>query len=269
MAKSQLNVITKSIKRFLVCSDLHVPFLDEDAFEWLLEQIKDFKPHLLVLNGDLFEAKAASRWPSEYTHHLLDEYEKAGTVLHKLRKIAPKGCRLKFVLGNHDDNIQAPNRLPIDIRSAVAFHKHVDELKHWGQVPYENNPNKCMVSLGQVKFMHGFTTGKWSDRNEAVTHGAEWGLVIRGHTHRPVPVTQAEFGSVKVNFWYANTGCLTKFDPPMDYMKRKSTQSWGHAIVVGEASELKSPRVGRYWDAELRMRKMAWDSDVRSWKSAL
>jgi len=261
------------IQRFLSLSDIHVPTTDWDALEWAYDQIKEFKPDVVVLNGDLFEADAASRWPSEAEHDLLDEFIEAAMVLEGIRKVAGRGTRLVFLPGNHDANIGAPNRLSKKVRRVTNYkqNKHVAAaLEAWEHdFQYISIPKHCTFSLGQVTFLHGFKSNASSDKAEALQYGNEWGLVVRGHTHRPCEVTRVRHYSTPINRWYANSGCLVQLDPPPDYVARKDTQEWGQAIVRGEAAvDLKSPRVGRYWDAETVIRRLAWE-DGTPWRSKL
>lgn len=260
------------VQRFLSLSDIHVPNTDKEAFYWACQQIADFKPDVVVLNGDLFEADAASRWPSEAEHDLLDEFIEAARVLEDIRE-AGEGANLVFLPGNHDANIVAPNRISRKLRRSTDYKQNrfvADALKHWRHdFQYISLPKLCTYRLGQVTFMHGFKSNASSDKSEALQYGDEWGLLVRGHTHRPCEVTRVRHYSTPLNRWYANSGCLVGIDPPPEYVQRKDTQEWGQAIVKGEAAiELKSPRVGRYWEAETVIRRLAWD-DGTPWRSKL
>lgn len=251
--------------RFVSLSDLHVPDLDPEAFEWAVDIIKGHKPNVVVLNGDLFEADAASRWPSERAHTLDDEYREACATLASIRRAAPKGCRLVFVPGNHDANITAPHRISKKIRSLVDYRQHQalrSELLHWEHnLQYVSVPKLCCFRLGQVTFLHGFKAARNSDLQESLLYGEEWGLTVRGHTHHPVSVTQVNHGAIRIPRWFANSGCLVSMDPPPEYVRRTNTQAWGQAVVIGEAAVSAQNQKGRWWDAETLIKKLAWDTD--------
>lgn len=259
--------------RFLAFSCLHVPKHDHAAVEWLSAQIADHKPHYLICLGDLLDANAASRWPNEYHHTLAQEYDTANNILIELRKRARRDVRCVWTLGNHDANILAPNRIKADIRSLVDFRKHMSEVinKHWQIVPYIFNPHKGVYRLGQVTFCHGYEYGQCANENQAILLGRDWGLFCMGHTHRPSDgiVRVRVRGKLYLNRWYANPGMMCNADL-VDYAVRRNTEPWGCGCVVGEAMRMKSPREGRYWDAELRLFSKPWDNGrVSSWHSAL
>jgi len=106
-----------------------------------------------------------------------------------------------------------------------------------------------------VVFSHGYEAGTNGDELEALYMANEYGLYVRGHTHRPCKVTQAQrTKAVPLRYWYANSGTIRKMD--CDYMNRKRQAMWGSAVVVGEAEMIKSPRMRRCWDAHTETFRM-------------
>lgn len=246
--------------RFACISDLHLPHHDENAVTWALQRLREYKPDVVVVNGDLLEGDAASRWPNENDHDLADEYDAVGYVVKEIEAAVP-GAEYVWTWGNHDANTQAKNRIPRKLRRVTDIHRHVPELLKWKTLPYINTP-RCVYSIGQVRFFHGFSAAMNSDAMEGLAFGREFGLTVRGHTHRPTQQIQRVMrGRLGLRYWYANTGCLMQIDPPPTYVERSNTQSWGQAMLVGEAMPLKSPREGRYWDAHMEVYRMAWDDE--------
>ena len=104
-------------KTFLAFSCTHCPHQDEAATAWLLGQIADRKPDVIVHLGDLCEGDAGSRWNDEAMHTLLDEYAVANELLKSIRKAAPKSASLVMLQGNHDANILAKGRIDPRVRT--------------------------------------------------------------------------------------------------------------------------------------------------------
>tara|TARA_X000001388_G_scaffold20640_1_gene13669 strand:+ start:14264 stop:15091 length:828 start_codon:yes stop_codon:yes gene_type:complete len=238
-----------NIKRFLAFSCFHSPYPTAEAMRWVLDEITDYKPHVVVCLGDLFDASAASVHPDEVRHTLLDEYAVASNFLEQVRRAAPTNASFVWTLGNHDDNIQRcdPRRIPEGLRDIVNWNNtriYGDEFRKWKQYPYEKGA-QCVYSLGQVGFFHGFDAGGNSDETESlqmsyVTGAHPWRLWIRGHTHRPVQVTQAKKSArVRLPHFYANAGTLGFGDQTPEYMTRKDVSCWGQAIVYGEVNTAK------------------------------
>jgi 3',5'-cyclic AMP phosphodiesterase CpdA len=244
--------------RILAYSCEHAPFTPAAHQEWLLREIADFKPQIIVHLGDRFESAAASVHPDEHQHTLEDEYEAAAKFSAQVRKQAPK-ARYVWTLGNHDDNLQKqdPRRVPKSMRSLLHWNKSAwgEEFRQWEQLPYVND-DRCCFTVGQVVFYHGFAHSDNSDEGEALEMAMWLGghshrLFIRGHTHRPQQVTQAERTKKRpLPWWYANVGTVGPLKP--EYMKRQSTLRWGVACAKVECDP--KARMGKAWDCEIAMR---------------
>lgn len=258
--------------KFACLSDIHVPHHDPEAIEWALGHIKEHKPDVVVMNGDLFDANAASRHPNEFLHVLKQEYTQGGEILRALRGVAKRGAKCVFVAGNHDQNIVAENRIARDVRDFVDWRdpRIFPEIEHWDVREYISQPHRCCFRLGQVRFLHGFAAGKNSDNQECGQYGEFFGLVVRGHTHRPTEdIQQCVLGGVKLPIWYANTGTLTSMKNLPTYVHRCNTSSWGQGLLLGEAEDLNSPRHKRRWNAEMLIREKAWGGEVRKWSRVI
>ena len=248
-------------KTFLAFSCVHVPFESASATSWLLDAIKKRRPDVVVCLGDLFDNSPASRWPSEHTHDMAEEYQKANLLLERIRKITPDSHH-QWLAGNHEDNGLAPNRFNRRYRDLLDYRlrEHIPEYSEWGNTPYRNAPSG-LYRLGQVTFCHGYECGATSDVRQAVKCCASrpYSLFVCGHTHQPRPVTQCELSNIRLPIWCANPGTLASLDPPLDYVYRRDTRKWGAGIVVGETALTKSERQGIMWEAEVLIHRMAWD----------
>ena len=229
----------------------HCPHQDQDAIDWLLQQIEDRKPSVVVHLGDLCEADAASRWSDEALHNLSDEYDTANVLLEDIRGAAGD-ADLVFLEGNHDANITAKDRIDPRLRKLVNYRQNISELKHWNtNAKYEYDRKRGCYRIGQVCFSHGYDIGQASLRREVLyfLRGHQNGLYIHGHTHRAHEVKQLQAtANTPLPWWVANAGCMRDLKP--DYVKRRNTDLWSQAIVVGAADPVKSPRVDCKWEAE-------------------
>ena len=258
-----------TIERFLAFSCMHVPYQDDSAVDWLLQQIESHKPDTIVCLGDVLDAAAASRFAGEHEHSLIDEYKQTDAILQRIRDAAYT-AKLVWCMGNHEDNLMSENRIPKDLRELTCFRNHMAQAGHWQTLEYRYNSNSCVYRIGQVAFYHGFKFGDRANDDHCIQFGDQWGLTVMGHTHRPEPVTRVRVRSgIYLKQWFANVGTLCDFDQ-MRYASRRNTEQWGQGCIVGEAMQLKSPRRGRYWDAEVRIRKMAWDGEQPpQWKTMI
>jgi len=254
--------------RFGVISCTHCPYQSDEAIEKLLKHLKGRKLTHFIHLGDVVDASGASVHaddPSEHT--LFEEFSIAADMLRKIRKTLPNDCELILLDGNHDDNIQRPDsrRVPKDFRDLCNPRKMEgikDEYNRWQHIPYRHG-KVGTYRLGNIIFAHGFAAGANSGELESIAlandcHGMLANqLVIRGHTHRPIPPTQCRRSSrVKLPVWYANAGYMAfgEGNKRAAYTYRFSVSEWKHACIFGETQLGRVGRMGREsWNAELVM----------------
>jgi hypothetical protein len=130
---------------------------------------------------------------------------------------------------------------------------HGEEFRRWSWLPYEKSA-RAIMRVGQVHFWHGFDAGQSSDELEGLQMIALSGwiphsLAVRGHTHRPVPPTQARrTAKIPLPYWYANVGTAGPLQP--DWAKRKDTSQWNTAILVVDAVWDKPSRLTGKFDLD-------------------
>ena len=249
--------------RWCAISCTHVPYQSERAIENLLEEIKGRNLTHFIHLGDVVDAESASVHPSDdgsgYT--LYEEFTIASEMLRQIREALPNDCELVLLDGNHDDNIQRPDsrRVPKSLRDLCNPRKMegvANEYKRWKHVPYRMGARGCF-QLGSCIFAHGYAAGANSDELEAIQLSMACGghahrLIVRGHTHRPVPPTQCKRSArVKLPWWYANVGYMA-FDKRPSYTNRFDFQQWGRACLIGSCQMGRPGRMGKKsWEAEL------------------
>lgn len=248
--------------RFAAISCTHCPYQSDRAIDNLLRELKGQKLTHFIHLGDVIDAEAASVHADDpSTHTLHEEYLMASKMLGKIRGGLPDDCKLILLDGNHDDNVQRSDtrRIQPDLRELCNPRKMdgvKDEYLKWKHVPYRLGSVGC-YQLGGVIFSHGFGTGSNSDELEAIQMAMLCGghahrLVVRGHTHRPVPPTQCKRSSrIKLPWWYANVGMMA-FDKRPSYTNRFDIQEWGRAVLFGECLLGRVGRMGKdNWKANL------------------
>jgi len=248
--------------RWCAISCTHIPYQSERAIDRLLEEIKGRNLTHFIHLGDVVDAEAASVHNDDPVRHTLyEEFTVAADLLRRLREKLPKDCQLVLLDGNHDDNIKRPDsrRIPHDLRDLCDPRKMegvADEYKRWKHVPYRHGSRGC-YQLGSVIFSHGYAAGANSDELEAIQLAMACGghahrLIVRGHTHRPVPPTQCKRSArIKLPWWYANVGYMA-FDQRPAYTFRWDNQDWGRACLIGECQIGRPGRMNKKsWEAEL------------------
>lgn len=254
--------------RFLSFSCLHAPYENEEHIEQLIKTNQDYKPHKVIMLGDLFEAQAASKWEKDDKIALLEEYRRGNDILERIREVNPD-AEYVFLEGNHDANILAEGRFSENIRDMLSFNipqgyetpsgqfvqVNREFLEYWDRsTKYIYHRLKGSYRIGAVCFSHGFEAGSSSDEMQAIYFNQNWAnsLFISGHTHRPTEGRYRRVMKTKgrgLPFYYLNAGCCCDMSK-MTYMDRKNRSMWGNGYVVGCCEEIKSPRLKKTFDAE-------------------
>lgn len=253
--------------RIIAFGDLHAPLTHAPYFDWLLGQIEDFRPHYVVNVGDWFEALAAKRWaryPDEkWTAQ--DEVQAVVAQAAAINAVAPD-ARKVWLYGNHDDNLFGchPDRIPVDLREIVNWRmmRGTEALESWEEKTTYTHGFR--FRLGPVTFQHGCDVSKDGLRamfGSAILYSSQNGLLVQGHSHKPVHPQECEIRSLPTRFWVANAGCGCEWDR-MHYMDRFQKAKWGRGCLLIETSA-SACKVGntafarKAWDAELRIHSLA------------
>ena len=248
--------------RFCAISCTHCPYQSERAIGNLLKELKGRKLTHFIHLGDVVDAEAASVHNDDPSGHTLyDEFTIASDMLRRIREALPIGCNLILLDGNHDDNIQRPDSRRIkhglrDLCNPRKMDGVADEYKRWKHIPYRHGVRGC-YQLGAIIFAHGYSASANSDELEAIQLAMACGghahrLVVRGHTHRPVPPTQCKrTARVKLPWHFANVGYMA-FDERPAYTHRFDITQWGRACLIGETKMGRADRLGKdAWKAQL------------------
>ena len=252
--------------KFGAISCTHCPFQNERAIGKLLNELKGRRLDHFFHLGDVIDAggtaSAHKNKSDAVEHSLYDEYMIAADMLRRIREALPKDCKLHLLDGNHDDNVQRKEgnrRIPKDLRTLCNPRKMAvvcEEYNQWEHTPYRFEKSGIVI-LGAVCFCHGWSTA--SEELEAIEIANICGavphrLIVKGHTHRPVPPTQCKrTAKVKLPWHYCNVGHMAFPDGAPDYAQRFSTDSWGAAVCFGETIvSQRSSRLGKgSWRAQL------------------
>lgn len=146
-------------KRLLVLSDIHVPYQDNDAVEAALEFGEKFAPDTILLNGDIIDFEAISRFARDPRGPTLkEELASLKDMLTHIRQRFPKAA-IKYRMGNHEERWEhllwrrAPEILDVaeftwQAVGGIGDNK-VDVIRGRGK-----------VMAGKLKIYHGHEKGK-------------------------------------------------------------------------------------------------------------
>jgi predicted phosphodiesterase len=219
------------LKRVLIASDIHFPNHDPSAVATLLRFVRDYKPHQVVLNGDIMDFQGLSRHAdASAATRVRAECEVAADFLDGLRREAGKGCRIDYNEGNHDIRLNTFVEMNAPQLGGLLTLTDLLGLKRRriDFMPYSGDDVRFIgPKLGVT---HGSFHGTNYTRETVLKYGVS---LIVGHAHRPqhtsVPVV-GPTGHHTRGCW--GLGCLVPVGR-VGYMRQPSgwTQGWGVAMV--------------------------------------
>lgn len=218
------------MKRFTICSDVHGSLLDTVATKACLSFVREYKPEIRVIAGDLFDFAAIRNGASfeERAMSMRDDFE-AGSRF--AREFFKGGKENHLMLGNHDvrawDLRDSTDAVRADLGQMMV--RDIEGLargckaKLW---PYDSREG--VLEIGHLKVVHGYHTGV----SACASHSRIYGNVVFGHVHsienyQTPGLRQQEARAI---------GCLCNLNP--DYANRKTGKlRWAHGWAAGHVFE--------------------------------
>ena len=228
----------------IVASDFHFPLQDDAAMSIFLETVRRLKPERVILNGDLPDLLALSRYPKDVRHvwGLKDEAEKYSAFLYELEQVLPKDAQLIEIDANHSGNGTESRwwrYLSERIPELLQHPRAMTEMTYqrwwhpdWSRI--EMLPE--IVLHDDLLVTHGDMARKWGGYT-AKAHSERYvNSVMHGHTHRMgshvrrVPAVGVR-GEQVIRAY--EIGCMCQLNPGYT-----SVPDWsqGFAVVVGTGS---------------------------------
>lgn len=205
----------------LTISDLHAPFHHPDAFDFLRDLKRQYKPHAVICLGDEIDAHAWSRFPrNPDLPGANDELSQAKAALKQLYKIFP---HVDVCLSNHTIR---PWKRSSEVGLPIAFLKSIKEVLE-APAGWDWHHH---VRVDDVLYIHG---EGFSGQNGAAKAATLYrSKVVMAHIHAWGGVVHMTGMNDKI--YAVNAGCL--IDPQSEafsYGKHLAMKpTLGTAVIV-------------------------------------
>jgi len=212
-----------------IISDVHVPYHSEIAVAAAIGFLKEQNLSALLLNGDIADFYAISRYMKDPTQRdFKGELEAVRAFIAYLRQEFPQ---IPIVLkeGNHENRWQQwlwQHAAEISDDPRMSLGSWLDLDKHGVQYVEDQRP----VMLGKLPVLHGHELPRGMAAPVNVARGAflrTLSTVLVGHSHRASNHTESDMWHRETACW--STGCLCDLRP--DYAKF-NRWSWGFAVCT-------------------------------------
>lgn len=89
----------------VVLSDIHIPFHDTKAVKCALDFVKNERPDIVVLNGDILDMFMLSRFTKGEGRNPMEEITMCREFLKDLREVS-RNADIYYVIGNHETRLE-------------------------------------------------------------------------------------------------------------------------------------------------------------------
>jgi len=222
--------------------DLHGLHADKAAFAAVLADIKRFRPHEIVLGGDMINCGGflAQHHTLGYVAETEETYEEdVATTNAHLDAIqqAGRGARILYIEGNHEDRVERwavtqtlRHRKDSEFLRRLVSPQYLLQLKRRGIEYFRRSEHYDGISIpgwikrGKIFFTHAISGARHA-ASAAVSNAG--GNVVYFHTHRPdfSALVLPNVGLVAA--W--NPGCLCRRQP---LWRNTAPTHWAHGYAV-------------------------------------
>lgn len=216
-------------QRNAILSDIHIPYHDDVALALAIDEMESFRPDGILLNGDICDFFAVSRWDRDPRKvNLCAEINQTKQFLSFMRQRFQK-ARIVWKMGNHEERWEhylwkkAPELLNVE---------HFDFGSIFGlpDLGVELVRDQRFVMAGKLPILHGheYPKGLTNPVNQArgmFLRGLE--CAIAGHGHRSSEHAESSMLGHLVTCW--STGCLCDLNPA--YLR---VNKWNHGFAFVE-----------------------------------
>lgn len=215
--------------RCLILSDIHIPYHDPQALQVALDYGRKHKANMLLLNGDICDHFALSRWEKDPRERdFPGEVAKTRQFLAGMRKMF--GKRVWYKLGNHEERYESYLRMKAPELLGVP---NFDWHEVFGVDKAQLVDRKRPVRLGKLNVLHGHEY-RFAIANPV---NPARGLFLRakshtlcGHFHQHATHSEKTIEDKVIFTWSA--GCLCELHP--DYAP---LNSWSHGFAFVEVDK--------------------------------
>jgi hypothetical protein len=233
MPKSMADPWTPHVMRVLgpvgILSDVHVPYHSEIAVAAAVGFLKEQQLGGLLLNGDIADFYAISRYMKDPTQRdFKGELEAVRQFIAYVRSEFP-GLPIVYKLGNHEERWQHwlwQHAAEISDDPRMSLNGWLDLGKHDITLVEDQRP----VMLGKLPVLHGHEL----PRGMAAPVNVARGVFLRtgctglvGHSHRSSNHAESDMWHKETATW--STGCLCDLRP--EYA-RINKWNWGFAVCT-------------------------------------
>lgn len=219
----------------VVASDCHYyPGVITPAHKAFVKIIKDIKPQMIVMNGDVFDGASISRHPPsgwQNIPNVKQELEACTERLGEIESVA-KGAKLHWTWGNHD------MRFNSRLCSQVADFKGIEGMNLSDHFQLWKFSTSIMVNDNTI-IKHRYHNGIHAVYNNALKSGTS---IVTGHLHSLKVTPWTDYRGTRYG---VDTGTLSDIDGNQFDYTEDNPKNWrsGFAVLTFHNGKLMPPEL--------------------------
>jgi predicted phosphodiesterase len=233
MASAPEEPLQYSEGRYLILSDIHIPYHDVEALETALSYGDQYDPDVIILNGDLLDFYQCSRFSKDPRKvAIYRELEIANDFLDHLAERYPDAT-FAFKYGNHEQ------RLDDYIKTNAAAINGMKGLSVEEQLDFEDRGIKwrrsAWIYLGKLTIGHGHERKTPFGSKHPHQRNGDWAKdsYLTGHHHKVGEDVRVSIRGKIMGSW--TTGCLCYLNP--EYNPHSAVDGCIHGFATVEVDE--------------------------------
>lgn len=183
--KHHPNLVRSTTLKVACVSDIHYPYQDERIEEIAFSFIKDFKPDVVVWNGDVWDFYAISQYTKDVKKKMDIQEEMdygAGRVKMWMKELGPR-TKGYFIMGNHEARLGkmiSRNVPALAALRSTSIEKNLD----FNDMGLEFIPEHRDLFIGSMLFTHGNVVRSFAGASVKAQYDQFGCSTLIGHTHR-------------------------------------------------------------------------------------
>ncbi len=219
------------VKRWLICSDLHVPYHEPEPIKKMFQFAEDQGIDGVLILGDGIDAYQLSSFQKDPRRRdIVKEVEAWGQMLDAFRELVGKRGKIVWKAGNHEYRLERylMSKAPELFGSPWLNWEVMCELKR-RKVQWV--PSHHPILHGKLVLIHGH---EWGARFSSPVNPARGAFlkahecVLEGHGHRTSHHTESTILSRDISCW--SLGCLCTLTP--EYRPLGNKWNWGFGVLT-------------------------------------
>jgi predicted phosphodiesterase len=224
-------VIPQTIERIAILSDIHIPFHDKNAVLVAIDYAKKFEPEMVLLNGDILDCYAVSRFNRDPLKRDFSKEIEIGRKFLEFLTSKFKGIKIVYKFGNHEMRLQ--NYLWNQATELSQIEEiELRRLLRLSEFGIDFVSENSIIEGPHLFIAHGheiFAGGGMVNVARSMRLRAFDNIIV-GHFHRTQEDIWTNIGGKPVGGWAI--GCLCGLNPPY-----RPISFWNHGFALLEIKD--------------------------------